>query len=102
MSAILNLSSIILGSIGLLIPVIALKGVKFPLSFTLYSFIACTLAIILQLYELRHRVEIGDISAVMDTINAICSVSLVLLIGTIVVNVVVLALLNKKPFSNLN
>ncbi len=90
MSLMFSLSSIALGIIGLLIPIVALKGVRFPLHFTLYSFIACTSAIVLQLYEIRYRVEIGDLVAVMDTINAICSVSVVLLIITCVVNIVAL------------
>ncbi len=99
MSTFLNLSSIILGVVGVLIPIVIIKRKKLSLNslyLTWVSFTASTLSIVLQVFEVRHRVAIGDVSAVMDTINAIAMVSVLLLICTSVVNLVVIFLVTKR------
>lgn len=54
------------------------------------SFCACSLALLLQIFELNRRVEINDLSAVMDTIRAIAFAASTLIIVTVILNLIVL------------
>lgn len=50
------------------------------------SFLCCAISLWLQLLEVRYRAQIDDMSAVMDTIGAVVSVAVILIIGTILTN----------------
>ena len=50
------------------------------------SFLCCAISLWLQLLEVRHRVQIDDMVAVMDTIDAVVSIAVVLSVGTVLTN----------------
>ena len=50
------------------------------------SFCLCGLSLLLQLAEISHRVRMGDLSAVMDTIQAVLFAASVLFLLTLIVN----------------
>ena len=87
----LNLGSVILGLAGWAIPVIQLRCLaKEKRGLGRYAHIlsmgACGLAIWLQICYNEHLVNIGDWGALADTIDAVRSVSVFLLITTLLVN----------------
>ena len=87
----LNLGSVVLGLIGWAIPVVQLKrlaeGRKGLGRCThILSMGACGLAIWLQICYDEHLVNIGDWSALMDTIGAVRGISVFLLITTLLIN----------------
>ena len=78
-----NLGSITLGLLAWFFAVIGLNhGAKFQSS----SYICCCIALVLQFLELRRLCEIGDLSAVLDTINGITICAIVLTTVTILIN----------------
>ncbi len=86
-----NITSLLLGIGAWSIPIFAMSlnknsGKRFNFSF--YSLALCSTSLLLQILELKHRVIINDIAAVMDTIGAISSVAMVLVIATVTLNVV--------------
>ncbi len=91
MSAVFSLGSLLLGIAAWAIPMIAVKlhrkGRPFA-SFSIYSFTLCTIALMLQLFEIRHRAAIEDFSAIMDTIGTVSVAALLLVIGTVALNAV--------------
>lgn len=92
-----NIGSIIVGLAGWLVPIIGVN-VNRRKSHTLsvISFSCCAIALVMQLVEIRHRVMIGDISAVMDTISAILGAEVVLVLVTIFINILVLKFAEAK------
>ena len=56
----------------------------------LVSFTAMGSAMVIEYYELRHRIETGDLSAVMDIYPTMALVTLVLLIGTVLLHAIAL------------
>ncbi|WMI80502.1 hypothetical protein [Anaerotignum sp. MB30-C6] len=99
MSAFLNLGSLVLGVVSWIIPIVAVKqyGKRHKVTyFSVYSFTACTMALVFQLFEIRHRVNTGDFSAIMDTIGAITVVSVILIMVTVVLNSTALYLCSTK------
>lgn len=97
MSAFFNTGSLILGLLAWIIPFIAIKRPPKKDNWTAFSplsFGCCGAALILQLFEIRHRVQIQDWSAILDTIGAIVWVSVILLAFTILLNIFALALVN--------
>lgn len=50
------------------------------------SFLCCAISLWLQLLEVQHRVQIDDMVAVMDTIDAVVSIAVVLIVGTVLTN----------------
>lgn len=93
-----NIGSIVVGLAAWLVPVIGVnvnKGKSHD--FSVASFSCCAMALVLQLVEIRHRVMIGDLSAVMDTISAILMAAVVLVVITMFINILVLrSARNKK------
>lgn len=79
MSAFFNISSLFLGLISWVIPVFALLQKKNPSGAAGISFLCCTLALLLQLMEIRNRVIFGDLTAVMDTISAVVTAGAVMI-----------------------
>lgn len=89
MSGFFNLGSLVLGVVSWLIPILAVcrcyKGRK-QKSFSIYSFTSCAVALVFQLFEIRHRVNIEDFSAIMDTVGAVCVVAVILVTVTVALN----------------
>ena len=89
----LNLASIVLGLVGWAVPIIQIgRLVKEKRGFGRYTHIlsmgACGLAIWLQICYDEHLVNIGDWSALMDTIGAVRKVSIFLLATTFLINLI--------------
>lgn len=94
-SALLNLGSLFLGLMAWIIPILTMKnsrkyGIKRFYNSTIVSFSACISSLCLQLFEINHRVEIGDLSAIMDTIGTLRWVALTLAVITIMLNTLAL------------
>ena len=82
-----NLASIILGLIAWGLPIVYLFVGKRRGLFCCGSFALCALSLYFQLREVMYRTNIGDFSALMDTINAVNFCAAVLLAVTLVLNV---------------
>ena len=90
MTAFFNLGALALGIAAWVLPVSAMRrkkreGTLFPLS--VVSFSACALALVLQLFEFRQRVRAEDWSALLDTIDATAGVCVLLVAGTVILNI---------------
>lgn len=95
MSGFFSLSSIILGLISWIIPIIAMtkyqnQKTKNVFSFSFISFSACSLALLLQIFEVKNRIHLEDWAALMDTIDILSWVVIVLILITILLNTILL------------
>lgn len=100
-SVLLNLGSLLLGLISWGVPILAMKrfmndGVKKCYKYILVSFSSCLISLCLQFFEINHRVEIEDLSAIMDTIGVLKWVTVILILITIVLNTLVLGICYEK------
>ena len=86
MSAVHNLSALSLGLIAWLIGFCLIFGKKHHPWLMLLSFAAMGSAMVIEYYELRHRIELGDLAAVMDIYPTMAWVTLVLLTVTVGLN----------------
>ena len=93
-SIIHNLASIFLGLMAWSLPVIYLMAGRRREWYCGGSFALCALSLYIQLREVMHRVNIGDLSAVMDTIGAVVFAATVLVVTNVVLNT--LAMLRKE------
>lgn len=96
MSIILNLGSIILGLAAWAIPVSCIvkkSGSSLP---SVFSFTACIVSLLMQLAELRHRVQIEDWSALLDTVDAVMMSAVVLAAVTLLLNIIALTIFRKS------
>ena len=91
MSAIYNLSALALGLTAWIMGLWLIFGKKRYPWLILLSFTA----MVMEYYELRHRLETGDLSAVMDIYPTMAWVTLVLLTVTVGLNAIAL-LKNRK------
>ena len=87
----LNLGSIVLGLAGWILPILHISQLsKKRRGLGRYAHIlsmgACCLAIWFQICYDEHLVNIGDWSALMDTIGAVRKVSIFLLVTTFLIN----------------
>lgn len=94
MSGLLNLGSLVFGLIAWTLPVIVfLQSHKVSrqkcLVFSAVSISACAVSLCLQIFEIHHRVNLQDWSALMDTSRTVALVTALLLAVTIILNVVV-------------
>ena len=78
----LNVSSLLLGLAAWGFAIAALRRRKISLT----SFALCLLALVLQFTELTHRAQIGDVSAILDTVQAVTMAAAVLSAGTLFLN----------------
>ena len=78
----LNLSSLLLGLTAWGFAIAGLKRRRMSLT----SFALCLLALVFQFAELTHRAQIGDVSAILDTVRAVTMASAVLSAGTLFLN----------------
>ena len=81
-SPLLNVSSLLLGLAAWGFGIAALRRRKISLT----SFALCLLALVLQFAELTHRAQIGDVSAILDTVQAVTMAAAVLSAGTLFLN----------------
>ncbi|AOY74550.1 hypothetical protein [Clostridium formicaceticum] len=91
-STLLSLGSLLLGLIAWIVPFLAMKhprkdAVK-NCSFIIVSFSACVASLCLQLFEINHRVQIQDWSALMDTIGTLIWVAVILAVITLILNII--------------
>ena len=90
----LMLASLALGILAWLIPILILvKRKSHSKKMGLYSFISmsfCSIAIYLHIVLASYYIDINDLSAIMDTIFASYFLSGALLIGTILLNTIVM------------
>lgn len=88
-SATYNIGSIVLGLMAWILPLAGLalrQKVRYAWAFSTASFSAALLSLTLQFFEIRHRVEVNDFSALMDTIHVLCGVVVVLVVVTMLLN----------------
>ena len=90
MTILYNLSALGLGLLAWTIGFCLISGSKRRPFLMLLSFTAMGSAMVIEYFELRHRIETGDLSAVMDIYPTMAWVTLVLLIGTVVLNAIAL------------
>ena len=81
-SPILNISSLLLGLAAWSFGIAGLRRKNVSLT----SFALCLLALVLQFLELTHRAQIGDTSAILDTVSAVTQAAAVLSTGTMFLN----------------
>lgn len=85
----LNLMSLLLGISAWALGLAALirKGSR---SLSQSSLTCCALALLIQLFEIRRRVDAADWAALMDTVPAVTTAASALLAVTVVLNAVAL------------
>ena len=81
-SPILNVSSLLLGLTAWGFAIAGLKRRRMSLT----SFALCLLALVFQFAELTHRAQIGDVSAILDTVGAVTQAAAVLSAITLLLN----------------
>lgn len=99
MSDFFDFGSLALGALSWIIPVFAIsqfqKGNKLK-NVSIYSVTFCTCAIVLQLLQIRHRVNIQDFSGIMDTIGAVSVVSVIYVVITFLLNITAISLIDTE------
>ncbi|MCM3740313.1 hypothetical protein M3210_08520 [Oceanobacillus luteolus] len=97
-----NLVSLVLGGMAWILPVISMlkyeDHFKRWAAFSMISLMACSAALFFQIFSLYERVKAEDWAALLDTMSFIVSVSVILLIGTILLNVITINMYRKKQF----
>ena len=99
MSAWLSTGSLFFGFAAWGIPVVEInlhqkaQGIR---NYSLYSFTLCAIAVVLQLFEIKHRVALGDFSSIMDTIGATTVAAVILVVVTVMLNAICIVLSKEK------
>jgi len=94
MSMIYNLGSILLGLAAWLFGYWAIrrtilrKDIKASYICSITSFTLCILSLLLQLMEVGNHVDMEDLSAIYDTINAVIFAAKTLIIITVGLNII--------------
>ena len=96
-----NITSVLLGLVAWILPVINIMLVRRKKSWNwgtlaTLSLGACATSLWLLNYYTYHKVNIEDLAAVLDTTGAIMQVTAVLLTGTLVLNLVTYIVSRKK------
>jgi uncharacterized membrane protein len=97
----LNLGSLLLGLVAWIVPILAMKhpnknAVKKCFRFSIVSFSACIASLCFQLFEINHRVQIQDWSAIMDTIGTLIWTAVILAVITLTLNIMALGICCEK------
>lgn len=97
----LNLGSLVFGLIAWILPVVNIAqhnkaGCRKWAALCVASVSACAISLCMQIYYTDHLVKIEDWSALLDTSHAVASVSTLLLVVTIILNVITLRVYDKK------
>lgn len=87
-SILLNSGSLLLGITGWIFAILAICAAPKTSAHrnTVVSFGCCGISLIFQLFEIGNRVRAGDYSAIEDTIRAVLLAAVVLVTGTMVLN----------------
>ncbi|MDU4738752.1 hypothetical protein [Clostridium sp.] len=101
MITLLNPTSLLLGLIAWILPIINLiKFKKYEnkswIILSIISISSCVISLFLQIIYNNHLVQINDWSALMDTTDALVFVSAVLIVVTIILNTVTTFIYYKK------
>ncbi len=94
LSMIYNLGSIIIGLVAWLFGYWAIrrtiirKDIKASYTCSLISFAMCIISLLFQLLEVGNRVDMEDLSAIYDTINAVIFAAKVLITVNLGLNIV--------------
>ena len=93
MTAFFNLGSLALGLGAWALACLAIISKKAFASYLLSvsSLSVCAVSLLFQILEISHRVDIGDFSAIADTIRSIVFASRVLIVTTVILNTVAVA-----------
>ena len=90
MSVFFNLGSLMLGLAAWGLPFLAIgKKDRFSIC-CLGSFGCCILSLLLQLFEVKNRVNLEDWSALMDTMHAVVLAAVVMIVVMVVCNLIAL------------
>ena len=90
MSVFFNLGSLMLGLAAWGLPFLAIgKKDRFSIC-CLGSFGCCILSLLLQLFEVKNRVNLEDWSALMDTMHAVVLAAVVMIMVMVVCNLIAL------------
>ena len=97
-STMFSIGSLVLGFSACILGILAITRLKAYFSYanTLFSFSLCAVSLLLQLFEVQNRVNIGVYAAIEDTIGAVNIVAIVLVFITIVLNIVAFMKARKK------
>lgn len=90
MTAFYNLSSLALGLLAWILGLYLIFCKKRRLFVMSTSFSCMGASLVLQFLELRHRILIGDLSAVMDIYPSMAWIALVLFLVTVGLNLIAL------------
>ena len=92
LSMLLNIGSILIGLGAWALAFLALfaKRTITTHRFSVTSFSCCAISLILQFCEIANRANRGDYAAIEDTIRAIIIAAIILVAGTVILNVVAL------------
>ncbi|MEN8194820.1 MAG: hypothetical protein ABFS12_18510 [Bacteroidota bacterium] len=101
MIVLLNLSSLVLGLLAWILPVVNLmrygkRDQRNWVALSIMSISASALSLCFQIFSINHRVKVADWSALMDTMSAVAFVSAVLLIVTIILNTITLIIYRNR------
>lgn len=94
MTAFYNLGSLLLGLTAWVLGFAAILCKKQRPKVMFLSFACCGTSLVFQFFEVRHRILIEDLSAIMDIYPTMAWVALILLSGTLTLNGI--ALLKKR------
>ena len=88
-SGFFNIGSLLLGLAAWITGACAIGASKRkPYLLSAISFSACLTALFLQLLEIRRRIQINDLTAIMDTVEFVACSSLILILVTILLNLI--------------
>ncbi|MBR6556036.1 MAG: hypothetical protein IKT60_01260 [Clostridia bacterium] len=84
----LNIISLVLGIGAWVIATIAIAKPTCSHKSSILSFALCAFSLVVQLFEISRRVNLGDYAAIEDTIRAVIIASVILCVMTIILNVI--------------
>lgn len=86
----LNIVSLVLGIGAWGVAAAAISKPSCSHKSTILSFALCAFSLVAQLLEISRRVNLGDYTAIEDTIRAVIIASIVLVVVTIILNIIAL------------
>lgn len=86
----LNIVSLILGVGAWVVAAVAISKPVYAHKSTVLSFALCAFSLVVELFEISRRVNLGDYAAIEDTIRAVIIASIVLVVVTIILNIIAL------------
>ena len=87
MSAFFNLMSLVLGLCAWGIPLYSILTRRYRSGLSGASFGLCSISLLFQIFELRHRIYIQDYAGLEDTIHTVVLASMALLCICLVLNI---------------